>query len=159
MDWAKTTARRDENHLSLWFGASYIRDFTLHNIISARRIARKGDFEEIGLEIDHANFLSVPLTKPYRVNMAKLQQIRQMSYICHERIGANLTVTSWGISEESVGAKFTRNRSTQKIFVWKQLEPHTISVIKWCIKGRFPVRCGICEMCLIEYLVSVTSNS
>ena len=28
MDWAKTTARRDENHLS--FGASYIRDFTVH---------------------------------------------------------------------------------------------------------------------------------
>ena len=29
LDWAKTTARRDEKHLSLGFSASYIRDFTV----------------------------------------------------------------------------------------------------------------------------------
>ena len=30
MDCAMTTARRDEKHLSLGFGASYIRGFTVH---------------------------------------------------------------------------------------------------------------------------------
>ena len=29
MDWAKTTARRVEKHLSFQFGASYIRDVTV----------------------------------------------------------------------------------------------------------------------------------
>ena len=29
MDWAKTTVRRDENHLGLCFGAAYFRDFTV----------------------------------------------------------------------------------------------------------------------------------
>ena len=30
MDWAKTTARRDKNHFSLWFDAPYIRDFAVY---------------------------------------------------------------------------------------------------------------------------------
>ena len=29
MDWAKTTAKREEKHLSLGFGATYIRDLTV----------------------------------------------------------------------------------------------------------------------------------
>ena len=31
-DWAKTTARRDEKHLSLWFGASYITELTVNTV-------------------------------------------------------------------------------------------------------------------------------
>ena len=30
MDWAKTTARQDEKHLSLGFGAAYIRGLIVH---------------------------------------------------------------------------------------------------------------------------------
>ena len=33
----------------------------------------------------------------------------RISYICHERINANLTIARREISNESVGAKFTRN--------------------------------------------------
>ena len=29
MDWTKRTARQDENHLNLGFGATYIKDFTV----------------------------------------------------------------------------------------------------------------------------------
>ena len=53
-------------------------------------------------------------------NMAEPQQTRRhsppgrqklrISYICQERIKANLTVASRGIFNESVGVKFTRNR-------------------------------------------------
>ena len=34
----------------------------------------------------------------------------RISCICHEQIDANLTIASRGISNESVGAKFTRNQ-------------------------------------------------
>ena len=37
-----------------------------------------------------------------------LKKVR-ISNICHERIDANCTIASRGISNESVGAKFTRN--------------------------------------------------
>ena len=76
--------------------------------------------KKLGLKNDLANFLSVHLTNPYSDNMAGPQQTRRhspprrqkvrISFICHERIGANLTIASRGISNESVGAKFTRNR-------------------------------------------------
>ena len=33
MDWAKTTARQNEKHLSFEFDATYIRDFIMYNIM------------------------------------------------------------------------------------------------------------------------------
>ena len=77
-------------------------------------LPEQANFEEIGPEEnDLANFLSVHLTNPYSDNMAEPQQTRRhsppgrrkvrMSYICHGRIDANLTVASRWISNESVG--------------------------------------------------------
>ena len=64
------------------------------------------NLKKIGPEKDLADFLSVHLTKPYSVNMAKSQQPGsihhrggknvKISLICHDQINANLTVASRG---------------------------------------------------------------
>ena len=47
--------------------------------------------------------------KPGVIRQRGGQKVR-ISYICHERTDGNLTIASRGITNESVGAKFTRNR-------------------------------------------------
>ena len=73
-------------------------------------LARTGQFRKIGPENDQTNFLSVHLRNPYSDNMTEPQQTRQhsptgrqkvrCSYICHERIGANLAIASSKVVEE-----------------------------------------------------------
>ena len=77
--------------------------------------------KKIGPENDLANFLSVHLTKipiqitwpnhkkPGGIHNRGGERVR-ISYIWHERFDVNLTVASRGISNESQGVKFTRNR-------------------------------------------------
>ena len=65
--------------------------------------------------------------------MAEPQQTRRhsppgrkkvrISYICHEGIDANLTIASRGISNKSVGAKFTRNRNFFRRFSVSSARP------------------------------------
>ena len=47
----------------------------------------------------------------------------RISYICHDRIDANLTVASRGKSNESLGAKFTRNQYFFPSFQSRSLDP------------------------------------
>ena len=47
MDWAKTTARQDEKHISFVIGCAYIKDFNLFLHDHSGRIPTDNDFHHI----------------------------------------------------------------------------------------------------------------